>query len=473
MDDRLPTQLSGGQQQRVAVARALAHRPKVLLMDEPFGALDAKIREELRRTIREVQRELGMTTILVTHDQEEAFALADRIGVMNQGRLLECGRPDDLYMRPATRFVATFLGAANLLLGYPTPQGVRFTPQVAEAAGAGSPIEPPREVVAVLRPEEVELATDEGVLDSSFVGHGHIEELLFGGAVERLRVRMPQDGPVAASPGRDPGMDEAGSLLEVSRTVPEQREFPVVPGKRVAVGARRIHVLPTPISSFTVIAPDDAVAGRLQGSALLATLASRMHTRVSVVYAPRPWSEAGDRRELRRAPSGMPVIETGAGSAAAAEWLLRHGALQLLCIPPEAALPRHVIIHAAGEDVREQTMAVAASLLRHVPAEAILFGSRPIEVPGAERPAYLQVLTDLRHVALRQQGVKVSTQEMSGDPESQLASQLDVLPDSMLVLGVSTPEEFGHERLERMLERVPARPVLIVRPFELDVASGT
>ena len=138
MDDRLPTQLSGGQQQRVAVARALAHRPKVLLMDEPFGALDAKIREELRRTIREVQRELRMTTILVTHDQEEAFALADRIGVMNQGRLLECGRPDDLYMRPATRFVATFLGAANLLLGYPTPRGVRFTPQAAEAAGAGS-----------------------------------------------------------------------------------------------------------------------------------------------------------------------------------------------------------------------------------------------------------------------------------------------------------------------------------------------
>ena len=118
MDDRLPTQLSGGQQQRIAVARALAHRPQVLLMDEPFGALDAKIREELRRTIRQIQRELGMTTILVTHDQEEAFALADRIGVMHQGRLLECGRPDDLYTRPQTRFVSTFLGAANLLLGY-------------------------------------------------------------------------------------------------------------------------------------------------------------------------------------------------------------------------------------------------------------------------------------------------------------------------------------------------------------------
>src|SRR4249919_2733477 len=110
LDDRLPTQLSGGQQQRIAVARALAHKPEVLLLDEPFGALDAKIREELRRTIRQIQQELGVTTILVTHDQEEAFALADRIGVMHQGRLLELGKPDDLYTRPQTRFVATFLG---------------------------------------------------------------------------------------------------------------------------------------------------------------------------------------------------------------------------------------------------------------------------------------------------------------------------------------------------------------------------
>jgi sulfate transport system ATP-binding protein len=472
MDDRLPTQLSGGQQQRVAVARALAHSPKVLLMDEPFGALDAKIREELRRTIREVQRELRITTILVTHDQEEAFALADRIGVMNQGRLLECGRPDDLYMRPATRFVATFLGAANLLLGYPTSRGVRFTPEAAEAAGAGSPAEPPREVVAVLRPEEVELAAAEDALAANFVGHGLIEEVLFAGAVERLRVRMAASGPVAASPGRDPGVDAAGSLLEVARTIPVQREFPVSPGRRVAVGARRIHVLPTPISSFTVVAPDVAVAKQLQESVLLTTLASRMHTRVSVTFAPRPWSGAEGRHGLRRAPPGMPVIETGPGSAAAAEWLLRHGALQLLCIPPRSTLPRHVIIHAAGDDVRDQTMAVAASLLRHVPAEATLFGTRPHDTPDAERAGYLKLLTDLRHAALGQQGVGVRTEVLSGDPESQLAQQLASLPESMLVLGVSAADEFSQARLARLLEGEAAKPVLLVRPIGLDFAAG-
>src|SRR3977135_2675739 len=159
MDERLPAQLSGGQQQRVAVARALAHKPEVLLLDEPFGALAGKSREEWRRTIRQVQRELGITTVLVTHDQEEAFALADRIGVMNLGRLLEMGRPTELYTRPATRFVATFLGAANLILARQTKEGIRFGERPVSSR-ATAPIHGAREqeVVAVVRPEEIEVA---------------------------------------------------------------------------------------------------------------------------------------------------------------------------------------------------------------------------------------------------------------------------------------------------------------------------
>jgi sulfate/thiosulfate transport system ATP-binding protein len=153
MDERLPGQLSGGQQQRVAVARALAHKPQVLLLDEPFGALDAKIREELRRTIRAVQRELGITTVLVTHDQEEAFALADTIGVMNNGRLLETGQPHDLYAQPATRFVATFLGAANLLLARQSVDGIRFGATPLSTSGVvGLVPGPEQKAVAALRP---------------------------------------------------------------------------------------------------------------------------------------------------------------------------------------------------------------------------------------------------------------------------------------------------------------------------------
>src|SRR6266576_3688534 len=178
LDQRLPAQLSGGQQQRVAVARALAHKPEVLLLDEPFGALDAKIREELRRTIRQVQRELGITTVLVTHDQEEAFALADRIGVMNLGRLLEMGRPHELYTRPATRFVATFLGAANLILALQTKEGIRLGDTSVNLPTAGPPPGArEHEVVAVVRPEEVEVAPARETLTSAYLARGVVEEV--------------------------------------------------------------------------------------------------------------------------------------------------------------------------------------------------------------------------------------------------------------------------------------------------------
>ncbi|PYU87016.1 MAG: sulfate ABC transporter ATP-binding protein, partial [Acidobacteria bacterium] len=114
---RFPGQLSGGQLQRVAIARALAYEPKVLLLDEPFGALDVKIRTQLRRSLKEIQRKLGVTAILVTHDQEEAFELADRIGVLERGRLLEVGTAETLYAQPRSLSVATFLGGGAVLTG--------------------------------------------------------------------------------------------------------------------------------------------------------------------------------------------------------------------------------------------------------------------------------------------------------------------------------------------------------------------
>jgi sulfate transport system ATP-binding protein len=442
MDDRLPTELSGGQQQRVAVARALAHRPQVLLMDEPFGALDAKIREELRRTIRQIQRELGIATILVTHDQEEAFALADRIGVMHQGRLLECGPPDELYMRPATRFVATFLGAANLLLGYRTPDGVRFAPP---ARGAG----PPREVVAVLRPEEVELAASATNVKAHVVGYGEVQEVLFAGSTERLRVRMPDDGPVPVAPGRD---DAAGSVLEVSRTLPEQRAFPVATGQRVAVGARRIHTLPTPISSFTVVAGDATEADALRESPLLRLLAQRMQTRVAMRL------ERGDTT-----PPGMTVVASGPGSAAAVEWHLRQGAEQLLCIPPGGPVPGHVVIHTPDEGSQTATFAVAASLLRHVPAEAIYLAIYPSDTPEDARGACLRQLLDARSAALAQHGLDMRTEIRFGEVHTELLREIAANEHTMLVLGVGDLDRVDWPGLAGLLEGPVARPLLIVR----------
>ena len=115
--DRYPHQLSGGQQQRVALARALAIEPQVLLLDEPLSALDAKVRAQLRDEIRRIQLEVGITTLFVTHDQEEALAIADRVGVMKDGRLEQLAPPTEVYSRPATSFVAEFVGLSNRLAG--------------------------------------------------------------------------------------------------------------------------------------------------------------------------------------------------------------------------------------------------------------------------------------------------------------------------------------------------------------------
>ena len=131
---RYPDQLSGGQRQRVALARALAPRPEVLLLDEPFGALDARVRQDLRRWIDELHRELGITSVLVTHDQEEALELAHTVVVMNDGRVEQVGSPSDVYDRPATPFVAGFVGAANVLSGLVIDGRVQFGEHHVEGA---------------------------------------------------------------------------------------------------------------------------------------------------------------------------------------------------------------------------------------------------------------------------------------------------------------------------------------------------
>jgi len=443
MDERLPAQLSGGQQQRVAVARALAHRPDVLLLDEPFGALDAKIREELRRTIRQIQQELGVATILVTHDQDEAFAMADRIGVMHQGRLLEVGRPDDLYASPRTRFVATFLGAANLLLGYRRGNQLSFDRPGAEAVT-------PREIVAVIRPEEVELTTGAPAHGLTPVGTGVVQELQFAGATERLRVRMPMEGPVPATPDRE-GADGSGWLLDASRTFPEQRANPLVVGQKVTVSARRIHSLPTPISSFTVIAREAGAAAALRDTPLLATLAARMQTRITA----RTTRSAS-------APPGMPVLAAGTDVGATALWNLSHGASQILVLPAGAPVPTRIVV-LPGAEGGVGSLGVAASLLRHIPAESVLLAIHEASTPERERASRLRILLDARSRAQQEHGLDMRTELRFGDPDEELARELAVDPNSMLVIGVDSLDDAESARIKALLEGAQQRPTLVVR----------
>lgn len=458
MDQRLPAQLSGGQQQRVAVARALAHKPEVLLLDEPFGALDAKIREELRRTIRQVQRELGITTVLVTHDQEEAFALADRIGVMNHGRLLEMGRPNELYTRPATRFVATFLGAANLILARQTKEGIRFGERPVSARAA-APIHGAREheVVAVVRPEEIEVAPTRETLTSGYLARGAVDEILFTGALERMRIRL-EGGPEALALAYSNG--DGNPYLEVTRTQHEQRAFQVIHGQTVAIGVRRVHVLPTPLSSFTVCAPNEALTVALTQQPLLAELASRMKTRISARVEPMlgvPNAECGEGALF----PGTTVIASQPDVAHQAEWLLKRGADEVLILPMNASPPQRVLIHWADEAVRSATLAVSASVLRHVSAEAVYVGIMPNMTPTASRPHGMRALLDARSEAQAVHGLEMRTELRFGEVSHELARQLGETPGQMLILGVCEVARLV-ERFGSLLES--ARwPVLIVR----------
>ena len=165
---RYPSQLSGGQRQRVALARALAIEPRVLLLDEPFGALDAKVRKELRRWLRKLHEEMGLTSVFVTHDQEEALELADRVVVMSNGRIEQVGTPDEVYRAPRTRFVAGFIGAPTMNLLEATREGDRLLIGNGTTKGDGAatlPLGPGRAagagesaVVFGIRPEDVTLA---------------------------------------------------------------------------------------------------------------------------------------------------------------------------------------------------------------------------------------------------------------------------------------------------------------------------
>lgn len=459
LDERLPAQLSGGQQQRVAVARALAHKPEVLLLDEPFGALDAKIREGLRRTIREAQRELGITTILVTHDQEEAFAMADRIGVMNFGRLLETGKPQELYTRPATRFVATFLGAANLILARQGPDGPRWGAGAAATHGPGLAVGVrEREVVAVVRPEEIELARSREALScANYLGHGFVEEVLFTGALERTRIRLEEtpDAPILAHANGDGAV-----LLEATRAQFEQRAFSISPGQSVAIGVRRAHILATPLSSFTVCAPNGSAAERLAGNPLLVDISSRMKTRIRRHVEPTLGGSAAIR-DTAAPPSGTSVIAVHGDVASDAKWLLEHGADEILILPEHAHSPQRVLIHWTDDSARSATLAVSASILRHLAAEAIYVDVLPEQTPAAARSLGIRALLDARSEARAAHALEIRTEMRFGVAAQALQQRLDESPGHMLIIGIASASQLTNELAS--LLATPRWPVLLVR----------
>jgi spermidine/putrescine transport system ATP-binding protein len=192
---RKPAQLSGGMQQRVALARALVNLPKVLLLDEPLGALDLKLRKGLQVELKRIQREVGITFVYVTHDQEEALTMSDRIAVMNHGRVEQVDGAEEVYERPTTTFVAGFIGVSNLMPGTVSAPGTVKLDSGPEVAGNTEPLRSGQGCAAVVRPEKlrIELAGEDGVAPGTPQVEGMVESSLYLGTATQLVVDLGED----------------------------------------------------------------------------------------------------------------------------------------------------------------------------------------------------------------------------------------------------------------------------------------
>jgi sulfate transport system ATP-binding protein len=516
LGNRMPRQLSGGQQQRVALARALAHRPQVLLLDEPFGALDARIRIELRRTIREIQRELSVTTIFVTHDQEEAFELADRLAVLNFGRLLEYGPPAELYLRPQTEFAATFLGTANLVVGECTPKGVKVGPLEFPMSTQSEDAEPPadpRRVQVLFRPEDVTLRDSAAGITDPVLGRGVVEQSSFLGSVERLRLRLPAlPGTRTIAPAAPFGGDFL--LVEASRSQHLSRRFPLAPGDRVWVGVSRVHALVHP--GLSLLLPTDGSAPSRAAVALAGQIARLAHARVTVLGigvgalggAPsRGRGTEGVEGSIQEAKenlgSGLAALDarTAAGPAdeavaeeserrehdlvvlgfppktgiELAERMLQAGDHHLLLVPAERATPSRVLICVAVGEPGKEDVLFAGRLVRHLGAQATVLKVLPEGEDGEEARALVERFLAASARTLGRLGVPAETRIRRGPVASEILAEMEEGGHDLLVLGAPLRDLRGRRGrqgrlplagvLRRVLEGAN-QPVLIVRAHE-------
>jgi sulfate/thiosulfate transport system ATP-binding protein len=234
--DRYPSQLSGGQRQRIALARALAVEPKVLLLDEPFGALDAKVRKELRRWLRQLHDELHVTSIFVTHDQEEALEVADRVVLMDHGRIEQIGTPDEVYDHPASPFVYGFLGSVNLFHGRVDGQALRVGEHSLDLESHN--LAHDARAVGYVRPHEVQLLVDDGEVQGGLPAQ--VLRISSNGALATVELIRHEESE--------------GGHLEVTVFRDVLRQLGIQEGDRVRLKPQRVRVFPAEASSTLLAA---------------------------------------------------------------------------------------------------------------------------------------------------------------------------------------------------------------------------
>lgn len=355
LGNRYPNQLSGGQQQRVALARALAYRPAVLLLDEPFGALDVKIRSQLRKNLKEIHRRLNLTTILVTHDQEEAFELADRIGVTDRGNLIEIGSPEELYHRPKKGYTANFVGGKNVLIGrvnggvihlgstlLPVPERLRA------ATGA--------RVRILFRPETVLLQSEPFAPNSdvSVLGRGKVIERVFAGSFQKLALEVERPQGIRLYAGEFG--TEKTIYIEAVRPSELDPQTNIEPGQMLWIGFTKYHVLEAAGPKLLLCIPDSPVAAAVadfgchlaEKAGLPATLFSVADSQEEIPQAKEKlekiqhkWIDRLPRLELK-VRSGSSDDEILAESQEGYYDLVILGRKEISTLMPRAVLGRHV-----------------------------------------------------------------------------------------------------------------------------------
>jgi len=464
------------------------------------------VRVDLRRTIRDIQLELGITTVFVTHVQEEAFELADRLAVLCFGRLLEVGPPDELYLRPETEFVATFLGTANLMVGECSAGGVRLGPVQFPLTTRAEVADGSRRVQVLFRPEDVALRGSAGDLSCPTLGEAVVEQRAFVGSFERLRLRLPAlPGVRAIAPPVPFGHD--GVWIEAARSQDQARRFPLHPGDSTWVGVQRVHALVHPGMKFLLVT--DGSAHSKAALALGGELARLAHAQVTLLEAGAPGGE-GEEAERRRQETreqlgaGLATLETRATPEPAATAVAREAErracdLVVLTPPPrqglelaEAALlaghhhlllvpeshpgrvpARALICVAVGEPGKED-VSFAGRLARHLGAEATIMTVLPESerrAEGATSPSSAESQAE-RFLArsirtLWRLGVAASTRVRYGNVRDEILAELAEGKHDLLVLGTPLPGRGGALSLGGLVEKLLPLPLLADLPVLL------
>lgn len=495
LGERMPRQLSGGQQQRVALARALAYNPDVLLLDEPLGALDAKIRVELRRSLKAIQRTLGIATILVTHDQEEAFDMADRVGVMSFGRLLEVGSPEELYQRPQTEFVASFLGTANLLLGNAAEGEVRVGPVRFPLSAEVQKISSDRRVQVLFRPEDVALSAEVDHLGCPTLGQAEVEEISFGGSFERLRLRLP---PIPGVRPISPPVAFGSRTILVDATRPPEQanRHPLLPGDKTYVGVHRIHALAHPGLSFLIVTD-----GSLSAQAALALggqMARLAHARVTLlgcgskadgleavlqearkslgsglasleVLSMNESIERAVARAVERTQFDLLIIASQPGEdISLVEEILRTGDHHVLLAPaPQLTAPVNALICVASGEPGKDDVLFAGRLIRHLNADATLLSVLPEDENTAELRARSDRFMEGGIQSLGLFNVPAVGKIRTGSAAEQIVAEAREGDYDLVILGAPLFKQTGKISLEGVIgdviNKVNDRAILIVR----------